>query len=59
MAKLYNQTINIKVSKMVRDSETCTVILNEEALEQLEAIIGELVTDKDHVLIEINADKNQ
>lgn len=58
MAKLYYQTINIKVSKMVRDGETCMDVLNEEAIEQLEAIIGELVTDKDHVLIEINADKN-
>lgn len=57
MAKLNTQTLIITVSKLTKSSDNVTELLSDAALEQLEVIIGELVSDKEHTLIEIQVDK--
>lgn len=56
MAKLHTQTLIITVSKLTKSNETAE-LFDETSLVQLEAIIGELVDDKEHTLIEIQVDK--
>jgi hypothetical protein len=57
MAKLHTQTLIITVSKITKSTDQVTELFSDSALEQLEAIISELVSDKEHTLIEIQVDK--
>ena len=52
MAKLNQDKITITISEMVRDDEPTTVILDADVLEQLLAVVQELVGDKR--LVEVN-----
>jgi hypothetical protein len=52
MAKLNSDTIEIKVSELVRDDATTAVILDAELIAQLVEVIEQLVGDKR--LVEIN-----
>jgi len=53
MAKLGSQNIVIQISKAVKDNDSDNLtILDEDTLMQLEAVIAELVNDK-NVVIEI------
>ena len=56
MAKLHSQTLIVTVSKMTKSTESVELI-TDETLAQLEVIMGELIGDKDHTLIEIQVDK--
>ncbi len=42
MAKLQEEVLVIKVSKMIRDTDTETEILNAETVASLEAVVQEL-----------------
>lgn len=42
MAKINEQTLIITVSQLVRDDAPATVLLGEEIIAQLEAVVGEL-----------------
>jgi len=42
MAKLHEEVLVIKVSKLLKDSETITGIINDEVLQSLEAVVEEL-----------------
>jgi hypothetical protein len=42
MAKIHSQTLVITISKMVRDSEPETAVLDAETVAQLEAVVTEL-----------------
>ena len=42
MAKLQEEVIVIKVSKLLKDNETGTVILNADTVASLEAVVQEL-----------------
>jgi|TARA_R110000796_G_scaffold42971_6_gene105795 hypothetical protein len=42
MAKLHEEVISIKVSKLLKDSEQASAILNKEVIESLEAVVQEL-----------------
>jgi hypothetical protein len=46
MAKLNQETIEIKISEMLRDSDSVELILDADTLEQLIAVIEQLVGDK-------------
>lgn len=52
MAKINQDSITITISEMVRDDESTTSILDADMLEQLLAVIQELVGDKR--LVEVN-----
>jgi len=52
MAKLNSETIEIKVSELVRDTDPATVILDIEKIAQLVEVIEQLVGDKR--LVEVN-----
>lgn len=51
MAKLNTQSIVITVSKVVRDSDTVTELLDTEMLSAVEAVVAELVGES--VLVEV------
>jgi hypothetical protein len=51
VAKLQENAIAIKLSKLLKDTEQEAPILTEETIEQLEVILGELVGTG--VLVEI------
>lgn len=55
MAKHITQTLTITVSKLVRDTEPTKDLIEAELIEQLEAVITELVDDK--VLVEVSVTK--
>jgi hypothetical protein len=42
MAKINEQTLVITVSQLVRDGDSVSVLLSEEVVAQLEAVVGEL-----------------
>jgi len=43
MAKLHEEVVVIKVSKLLKDSDTSSVtILNQETVDSLEAVVAEL-----------------
>lgn len=46
MAKINQDTLTITISEMVRDDQPTAVILDADVLEQLLAVIQELVGDK-------------
>ena len=52
MAHMVESAVVVKVSKLARDDETVAEILDDEIIEQLKAVIHELVSD-DHALIEV------
>ena len=52
MAKINQDKITITISEMVRDDDPTAVILDAEVLEQLLAVIQELVGEKR--LVEVN-----
>lgn len=55
MAKIHTQTIEIEISRLTRDEEDRVQLLDAAAIEQLEVILGELVADKAHTLIEVRS----
>jgi hypothetical protein len=54
MAKLNEQSIKIKISELLKDDEPNNVIIDNETVEQLVAVLQELVGDRR--LIEIIRD---
>ena len=42
MAKINEQTLVITVSQLVKDDVPASILLNEEVVAQLEAVVGEL-----------------
>ena len=42
MAKLHEEVVVIKVSKLLKDAEQPVIILNDETVQSLEAVIQEL-----------------
>jgi hypothetical protein len=52
MAKLISNTLKLTVSKMIANNSSESDILTEELVAQIEAIVAELLSDKDQVLIE-------
>jgi hypothetical protein len=52
MAKLNQDKITITISEMVRDDQPTSVILDADVMEQLLAVIQELVGEKR--LVEVN-----
>jgi hypothetical protein len=52
MAKLNSDTIEIKVSELVKDDEKTAAILDEDLISQLIQVLEQLVGDKR--LVEIN-----
>jgi hypothetical protein len=55
MAKLNQDKITITISEMVRDDQPTAVILDAEVLEQLLAVIQELVGEKRLVEVKIES----
>ena len=55
MAKLNQEKITITISEMVRNEESTSVILETEVLEQLLAVVQELVGEKRLVEIDIES----
>ncbi len=54
MAKLHEEVVVIKVSTMLRDDVTATpVIMTEEVIQSLEAVVEELAGGKGNTLVEI------
>ena len=45
MAKMIQDTVVITVAKLLRDDDEQTTTLSAEVMEQLEAILGELIDD--------------
>jgi ABC-type arginine transport system ATPase subunit len=54
MAKLNQDKITITISEMVRNDEPTALILDAEVMEQLLAVIQELVGDKRMIEIEVD-----
>lgn len=52
MAKLNSETIEIKISELVRDDFPTAAIINDETLAELLAVIEQLVGEKR--LVEVN-----
>lgn len=55
MAKLHEETLVIKISKLVRDSETPDKFLIEDTIQSLEAVVQELAGSGALVEIQIVA----
>ena len=55
MAKIQEEIIVVKVSKLLRDSESSTPIMNADAVASLEAVIQELAGA--NTLVELAVDK--
>lgn len=52
MAQIISQTLKLTVSKMIANKSNANDILTEELVAQIEAIVAELLSDKDQILIE-------
>lgn len=52
MAKLVETALVIKVSKLAKDSETVEELVSAELLDQLEAVLEELIGD-DRAMVEV------
>lgn len=55
MAKIQEEIIVVKVSKLLRDTEQATPIMGADAVASLEAVIQELAGD--NTLVELAVDK--
>ena len=53
MAKLHEEVVVIKVSKLIKDSETSPVLLDTQTIESLEAVVAELVGSNTLVEIQV------
>ena len=53
MAKLHEEVVVIKVSKLITDAETAPVLLDTQIIESLEAVVAELVGSNTLVEIQI------
>jgi len=54
VAKLHEEVVVIKISTMLRDDVTATpVIMTEEVIQNLEAVVEELAGGKGNTLVEI------
>ena len=51
MAKIYEETVVIKLSKLIKDNEVTPMIATEEVVTALEQVAQELVSE--HVIAEI------
>lgn len=57
MAKLVEEVLVIKLSKLVRDKDANdTVLVNDEFIENLEVVAGEIASDSGVVVEVIRAD---
>jgi hypothetical protein len=45
MAKMVEDTVVVRVTRLVKDDEVATALFDEAVVEQLEAVINELVSD--------------
>ena len=57
MAKLNEEVIVIKISEMLKDSDTIRPLLPPEMLANLEPVIGEL-TGRQNVMVEVVSEAN-
>lgn len=55
MAKILEETLKIKLSKLIKNTESTTSLINEEFSTNLEAIVQELVGDS--IIVEVEKDK--
>ena len=53
MAKLHEEIVVIKVSKLIKDAETAPVLLTNPTIESLEAVVAELVGGNTLVEIQV------
>jgi hypothetical protein len=53
VAKLHEEVIVIKVSKLIKDAETAPVLLDTQTIESLEAVVAELVGSNTLVEIQV------
>ena len=53
MAKLQEEVVVIKVSKLIKDAETAPVLLDTQTIESLEAVVAELVGSNTLVEIQV------
>ncbi len=52
MAQMIESVAVVKISKLLKDGEEVTELLDADVIQQLEAILGELVGD-DKALVEV------
>jgi hypothetical protein len=57
MAQMVESVAVVKVSKLVRDGEVTTEMLDDDVMTQLEAVLGELVGDSSALVEVIKADE--
>ena len=57
MAKIIEDVLVIKLSKLVKDTDESEGVLNEEILTNLETVLGELVSDAMVEIYPANDDK--
>jgi hypothetical protein len=53
MAQLNTTTITIKISQLLRDDAVAHELLDEDSIQQLEAVVAELARADQPVLVEI------
>jgi hypothetical protein len=53
MAKLHEEVVVVKVSKLLKDSEQPNTILNDEIVQSLEAVVQELAGGNTLVEIQV------
>jgi len=53
MAKLHEEIVVIKVSKLIKDDATARVLLTNPTIESLEAVVAELVGSNTLVEIQV------
>ncbi len=53
MAKLHEEVVVIKVSKLIKDAETSPMLLDQSTVESLEAVVAELVGSNTLVEIQV------
>ena len=51
MAKIFEERINIKLSRIVKDDSVVETSITKELLETIETVVSELVGD--HIIVEI------
>jgi hypothetical protein len=53
MAKLHEEVVVIKVSKLIKDDATTPILLTNPTLESLEAVVAELVGSNTLVEVQV------
>ncbi len=58
MAKIEEQFIVIKMSKLFKDNESVSEFINDEVVQSVRSIIDELIDD-DGIITEVSTEKSQ